>query len=193
MSYGYVPRLNSVLRAGEELKMRKKMSKGLHALMVCATLTGCSDGNAPPGPGGQDAALEVETPPPCTADTRTDPANCGSCGHVCDAEETCTGAECVPRDPLENYAGCREGGGRDPRCGISRRCVAVGSGGPRVCVPTCPLTESVCPPAPAGSDARVVCTREGFFCMLACTAATQCPAGLSCRLLPPGTAGYCAP
>lgn len=173
--------------------MRKKGLKGLHALVVCAVLTGCNDSNWPPGPSAEDAAVEVAAPPSCMADTLTDPANCGACGRVCDAEETCTGAVCVPRDPLADYAGCRAGTGRDPRCGVSRRCVAVGSGGPRVCVPACLLAETVCPPAPAGSDARVVCTRTGFLCMLLCTAATRCPDGQTCRLLPPGTSGYCAP
>lgn len=161
-------------------------------LVALMCITACGDGGSPPAPTGVDAA--VEPPPSCAADTRNDPMNCGACGRLCDAEEVCGGGVCTPRDPLPDYAGCREGTGYDRRCGFSRRCVAIGSGGPRVCVPTCLLSESVCPPAPAGSDARTVCTREGFYCLLSCTAATQCPDGQTCRLLPPSnTAGYCAP
>lgn len=164
---------------------------GLHlaALVCCAS---CGDAGNPPGPSaGVDAAV---TPPPCSADTLNDPQNCGACGRACDAEESCTSGVCAPRDPLPDYASCRDGTERDPRCGFGRNCVSVGSGGPRVCAPSCALDEARCPAAPAGSDARPACTRLVLRCLLACTGETTCPAGQTCRLLPPAmTSGYCAP
>lgn len=155
-------------------------------------LAACGDGSVPPPtPVGEDAAIEA---PACMADTRNDPSNCGGCGRVCATEQRCADGLCVAREPLDTYAGCRGSTGPDLRCDNGRRCVSVGSGGPRVCSTPCLLSEVVCPTAPSGSDARSVCVRNVFYCMLACTAATQCPAGLACRFLPPGgTDGYCAP
>lgn len=154
---------------------------------------GCGDGE-PTGPGGGGSPSDAAAPPPCTRDERNDPANCGACGRACSSDQWCVEGTCVAREPpLDDYASCRAGTEPDLRCGTGRNCVTIGSGGPRVCASSCALAESRCRAAPEGSDARPTCTRLVLRCLLACTTETTCPAGQTCRLLPPGTAGYCAP
>lgn len=55
------------------------------------------DGSAPPAPdGAADAGVDAPT---CEADTSSDPANCGACGHACGGG-ACTAGRC---QPLEWY------------------------------------------------------------------------------------------
>jgi hypothetical protein len=61
-------------------------------------------GNLADASGGEDAALAVDASATCTADTENDPANCGSCGHVCElfaafarcVSGTCAVDHCAP-------------------------------------------------------------------------------------------------
>ena len=159
----------------------------LVALVWCSA---CGSPPPSPAPPGEDAAVEAAT---CSADTLNDPANCGACGRACVDEQRCADGVCVARDPLDTYASCRAGTAPDVRCDGGRSCVSVGSGGPRVCVPSCALSSARCPDAPGGSDASVVCARLVLYCALSCTATTTCPAGQQCRFLSAGnTSGYCA-
>lgn len=88
----------------------------------CATagLGGSSPGDAStdgssPLDGTMDTGTTVDTGTPveeCNADTMTDPANCGSCGNKCPANNTCSCGTCTPP--------CT--GGLSPCCG---QCVDV--------------------------------------------------------------------
>ncbi|HEX6766958.1 MAG TPA: hypothetical protein VF103_15790 [Polyangiaceae bacterium] len=92
----------------------------------------------------EDAGFDPKT---CSApgiDTTTDPANCGECGHACQANEVCSAGECLGECPDGETAcagSCRDLASEASHCGgcdrpcadgfacVEGACVAENSGG----------------------------------------------------------------
>ncbi len=138
----------------------------------CATLTFAQEDAA------ADAAAEAGADVGCTADTNTDPMNCGACGRVCatprgTTRNTCEMGVCVP--VCASQFGSCDGNptnGCEAELNTEDHCGA--------CETVC-LSSQVCRPPPppdtAGALRCVMCGRRGIAC---CQAPNQCEAGLRC-------------
>jgi hypothetical protein len=156
-------------------------------------------------PGNQDGSS-------CTADTMTDPDNCGSCGNKCPSTNTCSCGMCTPpcMGGLSPCCGQCVDVNTDPNnCGTcGNPCIAPSGGAPGsyagiplcmsgACSYTCPFdagTESGAPIVQCGSEAGTPGCYDVTSSALACGACGKaCATGDTCTesMCCPANNAYC--